>query len=481
MRYTAPVSSLSNTIYWTGLGTEDSPYLISSADDVNTLAQDVINGKTYTNKYFLVTTEINLGGIDENSQGVDSAMFTPIGDVDNPFKGIFDGGGNDIKGLYINKGELYIGLFANLDGATIKNLNLYGTIKGSSSYVGAFAGKTTNGTTFTNCHCYMPISGGTGIGGIAGDTSDTSFYSCSNDGTISAGGNFVGGIAAFASNATFSDCHNTANISGGIYSVGGLIGAGNTCTLINCGNSGNISGSAYIGGNVGHMDNKNTYTSCYNTGDISGQRYLGGIAGYPSSSNEFTKCYTTGAITSQSEEDNFAGGIVGIFYNSSISESYNTGEISAYSCAGGIVGIIEYGGDNSITNSYNRGNITVTENECGGIIGRLTSSTSSNSLTIESVYSTADVTAGETSESIGTFFGSVGEQLTVVATACYNLNVEGGIYPSVGSNLSESEYTITPLSSDDMQLDSFVTSLSESYWTKDTEWVNDGYPILSWQ
>ena len=53
---------------YTGSGTEDSPYLLSSAADLQQLAADVNAGNAYTGEFFQITNDITLTG-----------EWTPIG------------------------------------------------------------------------------------------------------------------------------------------------------------------------------------------------------------------------------------------------------------------------------------------------------------------------------------------------------------------------------------------------------------------
>ncbi|MBR3896452.1 MAG: hypothetical protein IKJ42_05470 [Bacteroidaceae bacterium] len=131
-----------------GTGTENDPYIISSAAELRKLANDVNSGMKYKGEYFRMTKNItfNRNVLDEegNLKGHPSEydVWTPIGAGDNTsFNGIFDGGGFTISGLYIPSGSL----FANIP--TLKNLTLKDSYIGS----GAFAG---NSGTIINCHNY---------------------------------------------------------------------------------------------------------------------------------------------------------------------------------------------------------------------------------------------------------------------------------------------------------------------------------------
>lgn len=132
-------------------GTETNPYLIENETHLNNLAF-IVNtyGRNFSGAYFMVA----------NAFSVSSAL-TPIGSVrsSNAFMGTFDGGGHAISGVTINTltGEPdYAGLFANLNGATVKNLVLYSPSVTGANYTGVVAGRAIN-TSFENIF----VTGGT--------------------------------------------------------------------------------------------------------------------------------------------------------------------------------------------------------------------------------------------------------------------------------------------------------------------------------
>ena len=155
-----------------GEGTEASPFLINNVDDlvwfqkkVDELAAD---GSTqFAGKYFKLTADINLAGINWN----------PIGSMDGDhgsFKGVFDGDDHTISNLNVEQNGNGIGLFARTTGnAVIKNLKLNNvTVKSTdnSNYVGGVVGNAYASTKIENVHLSgnIYISGRGYIGGIAG-------------------------------------------------------------------------------------------------------------------------------------------------------------------------------------------------------------------------------------------------------------------------------------------------------------------------
>ena len=155
-----------------GEGTAASPFLINNVDDlvwfqkkVDELAAD---GSTqFAGKYFKLTADINLAGINWN----------PIGSMSGDhgsFKGVFDGDNHTISNLNVEQGGNGIGLFARTTGnAVIKNLKLNNvTVKSTdnSNYVGGVVGNAYASTKIENVHLSgnIYISGRGYIGGIAG-------------------------------------------------------------------------------------------------------------------------------------------------------------------------------------------------------------------------------------------------------------------------------------------------------------------------
>ena len=156
----------------TGEGTAASPFLINNVDDlvwfqkkVDELAAD---GSTqFAGKYFKLTADINLAGINWN----------PIGSMSGDhgsFKGVFDGDNHTISNLNVEQNGNGIGLFARTAGnAVIKNLKLNNvTVKSTdnSNYVGGVVGNAYASTKIENVHLSgnIYISGRGYIGGIAG-------------------------------------------------------------------------------------------------------------------------------------------------------------------------------------------------------------------------------------------------------------------------------------------------------------------------
>ena len=196
-----------------------------------------------------------------------TGTWKPVGStatyVDDFFAGTFDGCGHTISGLNVQGSKVNQGLFAAINKATIRNLNVSGTVScGTKNYVGGIVGKVQAGT-IENCSFSGSVTGGY-TGGIAGGLN----------------GNDV----------TISGCVNAADVTG--TTAGGILGYWKTTAAIqNCYNTGSVTGSAKAGGIVGQL-NKGTIENCYSIGDIGGKAsQKGGIFAFSNATVE--NCYYT--------------------------------------------------------------------------------------------------------------------------------------------------------------------------------------------
>lgn len=185
---------------------------------------------------------------------------TYVGDF---FAGTFDGCGHTISGLNVQGSTVNQGLFAAINKATIRNLNVSGTVScGTKNYVGGIVGKVQAGT-IENCSFSGSVTGGY-TGGIAGGLN--------------------------GNNVTISGCANLAAVTG--TTAGGILGYWkNTAAIRDCYNTGSVTGSAKAGGIVGQLQ-KGSIENCYSTGVVGGTAaQFGGIFAF---SNAAVKnCYYT--------------------------------------------------------------------------------------------------------------------------------------------------------------------------------------------
>lgn len=135
-------------------GSESNPYIIGTRDQLVTLS-NIVRGATnatnswYTSdvyKYVKGTIASYGGAYFKLARSIASiGNITPIGTSSNVFAATFDGNNNNLSGLNISVAGNNVGLFGYISGATIKNLTVNGSVKGSQ-YVGGVVGYALNST-----------------------------------------------------------------------------------------------------------------------------------------------------------------------------------------------------------------------------------------------------------------------------------------------------------------------------------------------
>ena len=295
-----------------------------------------------------------------------------MGTMTQPFTGILDGNGYNIKGLYCNVSDescLFIGLFAYNQG-TIQNLNIYGEFvkKIQKSVkdrvrVAAFSAYNFSGAIIKNCHSYVNInieqSAGDSVecAGISAGGSGYTVTDCSNNGTIyytgqqSFGLLFVGGIIS-TGGTVISSC-NKANVivsvgsnntSGDGIIVGG-IAAGYVPKISQCYNTGDINVDAAGTCSLAVSGISNTHVDsaiidqCCNMGNLVVKRVnsvgkafvsAAGIASF--NKGTISNCYNVGtvSVSASSNSGNAMASAAGIGnYTGSLAQCYNIGSLFA--------------------------------------------------------------------------------------------------------------------------------------------------------
>ena len=136
--------------------------------------------------------------------------------------------------------------------------------------------------------------------------------------------------------------------------------------------SGNISSNSVVGGIVAYAYDNSRIANCYNKANITiTDTYVGGIIGYAKNNVSIESCYSSGIITGERSVGGICGGLEN---NAKIINCYNIGNVNASSTnpisIGGIVGGTNVGSGNTIKNSYSMGIISSTSKyNIGGIIG----------------------------------------------------------------------------------------------------------------
>lgn len=305
-----------------GEGTKDSPYLIKTASDLDTLSALTAEGNSFSGKYISLENDVTA-----------SADFTPIGTKDAPFSGNFLGNGNTLSGFDLDTD--YAALFGCMKRAAVSDVVISGTFY-ASSYAGSIAAYAEN-SEISGCVSSSQVYSDNYTGGIAGFVSGGKISGCktANSAVVVGYEENCGGIAGFSS-AEINSCENAAYIRGN-KNVGGIAGTSEG-KLISSVNSVSVSASeGNLGGIAGLAKGEIKY--CKNTGRISasnaGAGKTGGIAGVMADCT-LSECISTGAVSGTGE---YAGGIAGYVTGGKISDCVAAGSVSTISdFAGGIFG-----------------------------------------------------------------------------------------------------------------------------------------------
>ena len=312
---------------------------IKTEQELRSFASAVNGGESYEGRSVTLTDDITLTG-----------EWTPIGNgsrnsktyTGNSFKGIFDGGDYTISGLTITSttaDDAAIGLFGVVDGGTVKNLNLEDVSINvtNSDLAGAAIGMMLNGATADNITVSGAIVGNDGVGGIVGRLIiDGTISNCINNASVTSSYGGIGGIVGKAyyedgaNTSTFAsvtECTNNGTVTAPMY-IGGIAGLARA-NVTDCINEGAIVGGTQTGGIVGQLIAAGTVSGNENKAKVSGKNHLGGIIGDYSQSNAYT------------------------YYNVSIANNINRGELAATEQCAAIMGCNNIDGFTAMTATGN--------------------------------------------------------------------------------------------------------------------------------
>ncbi len=369
----------------------------------------------------------------ENADAIVDENIEVINENLKRFDGTFNGNGFSIRGVKIESNKKYQGLFGYLTG-TIANLTIkYSKVSGSEA-VGSIAG--LNEGTVTNCIVEnTEINGKEKVGGLVG-------------------------IAMTESKIENSSVYETSKVSGEEY-IGGLIGyTNNNVSIKSCNNGAKIQGKNYVGGLTGIAFYGSTIQNSLNFSKlIEGEDYIGGLVGYSAAQIEKSHNQVLTENNGIVAGKNYVGGIVGLNYvMGDVSDCFNNAKIVVTEDnAGGIAGL----NNSNISNCYNKGEIDATQTEglrIGGICGQnLSESFINTSYNIGKINNV--VYAGGL---VGADFGNISNSFCL--DTCLSIKT------------ADTEYNKT-----EEELKNNTLEKLGNYFKQDSENINSGYPVLSWQ
>ena len=249
------------SLYSGGSGTVTDPWVISTVDDLQKLAETVNDGESYSGKYFIQDTDLDLMGI----------TWEPIGYTDGGyyFSGHYDGKNHSISNVTSTgkvdvDGQATVGIFGCIIEGSVSNLH----VKNANFSVNGEGGYSL-------------------AGGIAGITFDSDITNCSvensslkGEKTLVANNACVGGITGYSVHGIFQNCASANNKIISQTYAGGIVGEIDDSISNNEGGSaftncyvaeGNISAFAddvqdysIAGGFIGQVTEDNpTLENCY--------------------------------------------------------------------------------------------------------------------------------------------------------------------------------------------------------------------------
>lgn len=466
-------------------------------------------------------------------------------------------GGNAAGGLVALTGGA-----ASLDTGTNRGAV---TASAAGSVAGGLIAFSNGSATIVNGTNESDVQGADRAGGLLGYVNvDVSVSASSNRGTIRATGSFssAGGLVAFANrDADFTSSTNDGAVHGDS-NVGGFVGYLNRNAEVDSGtNGGAVAATASSGqaagflglatGNVTVSSSTNAGTvsalasaakaggliglslgvvsleTVRNEGTIDGDRQAGGLAGFADGDLLVLDGVNAGQVRAHDPSLTQVGGLVGFVSSAvSITRGANEHHVDGANSVGGLVGWMANSGDTaSIETSLNRGDVTGTSSDVGGLIGVARSGTtvsasvnhgavsgtervggiassSGGGLTLLDVYSTGSVTA--TVRDAGGLAATLAGDLfsTVYASGTVTTPVNAGALVATANNsIVQGAYFDSSLAStaNGPGSDTNLTRLStfaDAGWVIESGWipysaganmwgicprVNGGRPFLLWE
>jgi len=310
-----------------GNGSSTDPYQIETHEHLNAVRNYLNN----LNVHFIMLNDIDLSaacapGGDYYNAG---EGWIPIGSsTSSAFRGVFNGNGYKINGLFINRSALHQGLFGYTYGSLISNLGIENAnITGSTDCGGLVAVNYNPSSIINNCYIVGSVYGTliTGnIGGLVGEN-DGSIVNCFSNGIVS-GGSYIGGLVG-QNDGSVVDSYSSASVAGGLLDAGGLVGY-LTGSISNSYCTESVIGGGNTGGMVGRAWVNSTISNSYCTGMVSSNgTNVGGFAGRIFGNSNISNCYSRGNVVRSGGSNTNFGGFCGLNDNSKVINCYSIGSV----------------------------------------------------------------------------------------------------------------------------------------------------------
>ncbi|MEX0930354.1 MAG: GLUG motif-containing protein, partial [Candidatus Paceibacterota bacterium] len=329
------IDQYGNSVDGWDISIEREGTLISSCVDLQNIQDDL------TGDYYL-DEDINCSGTPFTPIGSQSGAFS----IGSSFRGTFDGAGNSIRNLQIDRsGKYAVGLFGSASGAKIQNVVLENVSVVGGSRTGGLVGYLID-SSVTNARVTGTVSGAADVGGLIGRSDGSTILHGQASGDVS-GSTYTGGLVGRNSGSSWSGSPSLISRSTFDGSV-------------------NSSGST-VGGLVGINDQGSTVTRSHSAGEVRGQTRIGGLVGRNLGQirDTYSQADVRGVDQSALASQPSAGGLIGSGLSSGIENSYAIGNVTSDGAVGGFIGENKFG---SLSDSFSTGNVSL-DSVSGGFAG----------------------------------------------------------------------------------------------------------------
>lgn len=342
-----------------GEGTYDDPYVVKTAEQLDLV-------RNFLNSHFIQNEDINLNEyISENG-------WLPIGNIDNPFRGSFNGNGYKITNLNKINEDIKedIGLFGVLGPeAKIENVTMESAVISGENFIGGIAGY--NAGEILNSKVGIDITADSWAGGIVGINAglivDSQVVS-----NVSGGSNRIGGFVG-ENQGEIYESKAISNVNGNNF-IGGFSGVNFGLIEKSQGEEIkveiNLKENERAGGFVGENAGGKIKESYVQLSKVKGGILTGGFLGFNSSIEASIDNFSNrvDSLNSNPKERDIFNNTIHLMAENTdtgeITNCYAVGDVFGFEIVGGFVG----GNNGSINLSYVAGGV-FGEDRTGGFVG----------------------------------------------------------------------------------------------------------------
>ena len=328
------------------------------------------------------------------SQNYDEGKgFFPLGTLERPFEGEFEGNGSRIFNLFIDRPDTdNVGLFGVTNtSAVIRNVTLMDSKVTGGSYVGSLVGNNF-GARITNIDSDGIVTGTMTVGGLVGLNEEGRILDLGFTGKVN-GEERVGGLIGSHKKGLLQDSSTTPIIEATSH-VGGAIGYSLSSDVrnvtVSLPKNNRLKGNSHKGGLIGMNHGRSDIGHVTVSGFVYGKDKTGGLIGYNENGqirHAIVDAEVRGnkkvggligshlgpsGLIAQSESKKrvigkeWVGGLVGYMDEARITHSKAYGEVSGTNRVGGLVGTNNNAG--SLSFSHNENDVTGVD-KVGAVVG----------------------------------------------------------------------------------------------------------------